>query len=116
MSDIVISTRVRLARNLKEYPFPCRLGKQGCEKVIESVRDALLNGNSAIASDFNFIKMSELEPQQSVSLVEKHLVSPEFISNAEGRALLLSKDESLSIKKKKKSLVTAMLTIRGIFT
>ena len=97
MSDIVISTRVRLARNLKDYPFPCRLGRQGREKVIESVRDALINGNSAIAGDFKFIKMSELDPQQSVSLVEKHLVSPEFISDPEGRALLLSKDESLSI-------------------
>ncbi len=97
MSDIVISTRVRLARNLKDYPFPCRLNRQGREKVIESVRDALINGNSAIAGDFSFIKMSELDPQQSVSLVEKHLVSPEFISDSEGRALLLSKDESLSI-------------------
>ena len=84
MSDIVISTRVRLARNLKDYPFPCRLGKQGREKVIESVRDALQGGNSAIAGDFSFIKMSELEPQESVSLVEKHLVSPEFISSGEG--------------------------------
>ena len=92
MSDIVISTRVRLARNLKDYPFPCRLGRQGREKVIESVRDALINGNSAIAGDFKFIKMSELDPQQSVSLVDKHLVSPEFISDPEGRALLLSKD------------------------
>lgn len=97
MSDIVISTRVRLARNLKDYPFPCRLGTQGREKVIESVRDALINGNSAIAGDFRFIRMSELDPQQSVSLVEKRLVSPEFISSSEGRALLLSKDESLSI-------------------
>ena len=60
MSDIVISTRVRLARNLKDYPFPCRLNRQGREKVIESVRDALINGNSAIAGDFSFIKMSEL--------------------------------------------------------
>lgn len=96
-SNVVISTRVRLARNLKDYPFPCRLSTQGREKVIEKVRDALKNSNSPIASEFSFIKMSELTPQQSVSLVEKRLVSPEFISDTEGRALLLSKDESLSI-------------------
>ena len=32
MSNEVISTRVRLARNLKDYPFPCRLSEQGRKK------------------------------------------------------------------------------------
>ena len=36
MSDnSVISTRVRLARNLKDFPFPCKLSPDGMEKVIE---------------------------------------------------------------------------------
>ena len=78
MSNVVISTRVRLARNLK-------------------VRDAVKNGNSVLADDFSYIKMSELDPRQSVSLVEKRLVSPEFVSDTAGRALLLSSDERLSI-------------------
>ena len=97
MSNVVISTRVRLARNLKNYPFPCKLSRQGREEVIEKVRDAVKNGNSVLAKDFQFIKMSELDPRQSVSLVERRLVSPEFISDTEGRALLLSSDNSLSI-------------------
>ncbi len=96
-SDVVISTRIRLARNLKDYPFPCRLSAQGREKVIDNVKSAVKNSNSPVASDFSFIKMSELSSQQSVSLVERRLVSPEFISDSERRALLLSKDESLSI-------------------
>ena len=96
-SEVVISTRIRLARNLKDYPFPCKLGEQGREKVIEKVKSAVKDGHSAIASDFSFIKMDALTPQQSVSLVERRLVSPEFISDTKGRALLLSSDESLSI-------------------
>lgn len=51
----------------------------------------------SIASDFNLIKLDDLTEAQGVSLVERHLVSPEFISETEGRALLLSKDESMSI-------------------
>ena len=97
MSNVVISTRVRLARNLKNYPFPCKLSQQGREEVIEKVRDAVKNGNSVLADDFSYIKMSELDPRQSVSLVEKRLVSPEFVSDTAGRALLLSSDERLSI-------------------
>lgn len=97
MSNEVISTRVRLARNLKDYPFPCRLSEQGRKKVIEKVTSAIRDSNSSIASDFNLIKLDDLTEAQGVSLVERHLVSPEFISETEGRALLLSKDESMSI-------------------
>jgi protein arginine kinase len=93
----VISTRVRLARNLKDYPFPCKLSQQGKDKVIELVKKAITESNSAIANDFHFIRISDLNPRQAVSLVERRLVSPEFISESEGRALLLSKDESISI-------------------
>lgn len=96
-NDVVISTRVRLARNLKDYPFPCRLSAQDKEKVIKKVKNAVENSNSPISKDFSFIRMSELTPQQGVSLVERRLVSPEFISESQGRALLLSKDESISI-------------------
>ena len=96
-NDVVISTRVRLARNLKDYPFPCRLSTQDKEKIIEKVKSAIENSNSPISKDFSFIRMSELTPQQGVSLVERRLVSPEFISESQGRALLLSKDKSISI-------------------
>ena len=97
MSGIIISTRVRLARNLKDYPFPCKLSIQGRNKVSELVRTAIMQSNSALQNDFDYIKLGELSPTQSVSLVEKRLVSPEFISDTSGRALLLSKDNSLSI-------------------
>lgn len=114
MSEVVISTRVRLARNLKDYPFPCRLGAQGKEKVIESVRDALINGNSAIAGDFKYIKMSNLDQRQSISLVEKRLVSPEFISDAEGRGLLLSSDESLSLMLNEEDHIRLQVIKKGL--
>lgn len=95
--SVVISTRVRLARNLKDYPFPSRLSQQGAQKVIEKVKSAIENSNSSIASDFSFIKLDNLTPAQGASLVERHLVSPEFISDTVGRALLLSRDNSISI-------------------
>lgn len=97
MSDIVISTRVRLARNLKGYPFPCKLSSQGRAEVIDKVHAAISQSNSALQNDFSFVKLSDLTPLQGVSYVEKRLVSPEFISDSSGRALLLSSDESLSI-------------------
>lgn len=69
MSNEVISTRVRLARNLKDYPFPCRLSEQGRKKVIEKVTSAIRDSNSSIASDFNLIKLDDLTDFSSTSAI-----------------------------------------------
>ena len=113
-NDVVISTRIRLARNLKDYPFPCKLNSQGREKVIEKVRDAVKKSNSPVASDFSFIRMSELTSSQSVSLIEKRLVSPEFISETDGRALLISKDECFSIMINEEDHIRLQVITKGL--
>ena len=69
-SDVVISTRVRLARNLADMPFPNRMTPDQKAAVERRVRDAILSGNSAIASDFDFVQMDDLSNEQAVSLVE----------------------------------------------
>lgn len=83
-SDVVISTRVRLARNLADMPFPNRMTPDQKAAVERRVRDAILSGNSAIASDFDFVQMDDLSNEQAVSLVERHIVSPEFICKRKG--------------------------------
>ena len=93
--DVVLSTRIRLARNLREYPFPAKLDSAGRQAVNGLIKDAATaDGNP---DNFYYIKMDELTKAQAVSLAERHLVSPEFASSAEGRALLLTPDESVSI-------------------
>ena len=96
-SDVVISTRVRLARNLGEYPFPVKMSGDQREKVEQAVRDAVMRGNSAIAQGFRFVSLDDISQNEAVSLVERHLVSPEFISAPHGRGLLLTQDETISI-------------------
>lgn len=96
-SDVVMSTRIRLARNLQEYPFPARLDVKGENQVCEKVRDALFGGNSHMKDEFAYIKMDSLSETEAVALAEKHLISPEFASERAGRALILNKDESVSI-------------------
>lgn len=95
--DVIVSTRVRLARNLKEYPFPCRLDSAQREEVAKKIHEALLHSNSAIADSFQFINMQQMSEEEAVSLVERHIVSPEFASDRQGRYLLLTADEAVSI-------------------
>lgn len=92
--DIVLSTRVRLARNLSEYPFPARLSENQKKAIGNTVKDILI-GEADF--DLDFIDMSALSAVETVSLAEKHLISPEFASDTTGRSLLLSKDEDISI-------------------
>lgn len=92
--DIVISTRVRLARNLEDYPFPCRLTVKGKEKVCEEIKNAILADDNW---GFGYTQMKDFTRAQAVSLAERHLISPEFASDRAGRALLLTDDEAVSI-------------------
>lgn len=89
--DICLSTRVRLARNITQYPFPARLSAEQKREVGEAVREILKD------ESLQFIDMTSLSPAQTVSLAEKHLISPEFACDTQGRSLMLSEDEDISI-------------------
>ncbi len=95
-SDVVISSRVRLARNLKDYPFPHRMSRQQEAEVVGIVRDSILN-NSKSGMEFTFINMNEISPLDRQAMVEKHLISPEMTESGSFRGLLLSSDEKVSI-------------------
>jgi protein arginine kinase len=93
--DIVLSTRIRFARNIDEYPFPSKLDIEGRRRVSRAVHDAVMGSSGG--SDFSYIEMSSLSRSQAVSLAERHLISPEFACAGEGSALLITNDESVSI-------------------
>ena len=94
--EVVVSTRVRIARNIADFPFPCRLTPEKGADVVEKARAALLDGRED-AQDFDFYDMQKLTPACAMSFAERHLISPEFAKNRVGRALILSKDERISI-------------------
>lgn len=93
-NDVVINTSIHLARNIRKYPFPGRLTLPEKLKVNSVIKDAadLIDGYS-----FNYAEMKTLSQSEVVSLAERHLVSPEFASSRDGRALLLTEDEAVSI-------------------
>ena len=93
-SGAAISSRVRLARNLKGYPFPERLDGRDRARVIVAVRGALEN---AVTPELSYYDMTELTGDTAVALAERHLISPEFALDDRPRGLLISDDESVSV-------------------
>lgn len=97
MGDVIVSTRIRLARNLKKYPFPYKLNINEKKDINKIVTDVLVGGNSVLSNRFKVIDLDKLNEINLVSLVERHLVSPNFISNKDSGRLLLLDDETVSI-------------------
>ncbi len=95
--DVAVSTRVRLARNLRREVFPGRASAEQKVRVARQVRDALLDGNSVLAGSFRFLPLEELSPGAAASLAERHLISPAFAAGGPGRAVLVSEDESICV-------------------
>ena len=93
-NDVVISTSIHLARNIKQFPFPASLSMQDKLKVNSVIKNATDELNDYF---FNYYEMKTLSQAEVVSLAERHLVSPEFASSRDGRALLLTEDEAVSV-------------------
>lgn len=93
--DVVISTRIRLARNLSNTPFPAGLSAEQKREVSNKVHDAL--SKSGLVSDYDYLQMNNMPPRDAMSMVERHLISPEFAQCIDGSTLFLKKDESASI-------------------
>ena len=96
-SDIVVSTRIRLARNLKGLPFPSRMTDSQRQELKAKVKSAICDSNTPYAKSLKFIDMADIPENEIYAMVERHTISPEFAKNPEGRAIILSEDESISI-------------------
>lgn len=94
--DVVLSTRVRLARNIAAYPFPAQWNDQTASKVIGAVRDAVMGKNSEFARSFEFLNLDNAMETDKLVLVEDHLISREMLQG-KNKALLLNKDTTISI-------------------
>jgi len=94
-SDIVISSRVRLARNLKDVPFPHLLSEAESVKIVNDVHDSIRR-NPALSSKIELFNMNELSNEQRLLLSELHLISPDMTNYLKG-AVIINQDETMSI-------------------
>ena len=94
-NDVVFSSRVRLARNLAGYPFVDRLSVFDREKIISSFREAT---EKLLEPDcYMMLPASGLSQADLLCLLERQLVSREFLDGEEERAVLIDRSENFSI-------------------
>lgn len=89
--DVAISSRVRIARNINEYPFPIKLNPEGRKKVIDIINNAVKSGGNSENDENNgyeFINFSEISPLETGALMEKRVVSLDFVKNPGEKELI----------------------------
>ena len=90
-SDVAISTRVRIARNLAGYPFGDRLDDAKKKEIIKKV-DSAYKGK-----EWKYTDMASLSEAGRQSLADRHLISREFADWPEGTQLIQNRDEDVNI-------------------
>lgn len=94
-ADVVVSSRIRLARNLAGFPFVARASEVQRREVVELVRRAL--GADPGAPALEWLIMSQASAHRRQLLVERHLVSRNLAGTEIACAVGLSRDERLSV-------------------
>jgi protein arginine kinase len=92
--DVILSSRIRLARNLKKYKFPNRSNYEEKKELIASLKREL---DFLIDSGFDFYLMSDLSEIEREVLHEEHLISQGHTESSETKALFLDNSKHLSI-------------------
>lgn len=91
--SVVVTTRIRLARNFADYPFPNRL--KNVVQAREIVR--LIAAELKHTDTFDQYDMNNIPPERAAFLKERNLVSRDLIENRRISAAFISRDESISV-------------------
>lgn len=105
--NIIISSRVRLARNLDGYLFPNKMKK-------EEAREIMSNIFNSLGDDFTCLKTAEISRDDSEAYVEKHLISRDLIDNIGFSGVALSEDHSVSIMVNEEDHLRLQCIMRGM--
>ncbi|TYR78490.1 protein arginine kinase [Priestia megaterium] len=96
-SDIVLSSRIRLARNLTNYLFPTLFSQQQAVEVVKQFEKVFQTVGKENKRYLHLLKMNELKSLEKRVLVEKHLISPNLAEAENEAACFLSEQEDFSI-------------------
>lgn len=94
-SDIVISSRVRLVRNIKGIPFTPKCKNEDFKKVYDIMKE----NSPLLGYGLKFIDLKDLDDITKYSLAEKHLINTDFAKSKNPyAAIIINDDEDICIE------------------
>ncbi|HBS59327.1 MAG: protein arginine kinase [Bacillota bacterium] len=113
-NDIVLSSRIRLARNIGVIPFPNRATEEQLNQVVETVKNSVGDLTKETGTAFMFLDLDKISPLERFVLVEKHLISPVHAQEAKHRGLLTGADGVVSIMVNEEDHLRAQVILPGL--
>lgn len=110
-SDIVLSSRIRLARNLENVPYPNRASAEEKATVSKSVIEAISQQNEI---KLHYIDLADLPEVEREVLVEKHLISPIHAKEGMEKGVLLNDNETISVMINEEDHLRIQVLIPGL--
>lgn len=108
-NSTIISTRIRLARNVDGLPFPHKLTEMPARQIIDRVSQAV-----APVDRFSRYDMSNISALESTILQEKHLISPDLLKGSPFGSVLISADENVSIMVNEEDHIREQVILSGL--
>ena len=91
--DVVVSTRLRIARNIEKYKFPNLMSMSESDDLTKEILNAVKDSKDI----YNFYRMVDLSDIERFVFVENHLISPSLLERKEKSSFLLREDEKVTI-------------------
>lgn len=108
--DVVVSTRIRVARNIDNYKFPSLIEGEEAEKVIEDILKALEN----VDGSYSFYRNSNLDEVERNVFVEKHLISPNLSKEVKYGSFFVKEDERATIMVNEEDHIRIQVLLPGL--
>lgn len=91
--DVVVSSRMRLARNLSDHAFKSRLREGEAERLESHLREVL----GELGDGLQYVSMNALQPTEREVLFERHLISAEHVHDKNPRGVAFTNDGMTSV-------------------
>ena len=86
--DVVLTTRIRLARNVSGYNFPNNMIKKQKEEIVKLIKDKLKD-------KYTILDLDNIDDITKMSLVETHTISKELVQST-GSALIIDEKNNIT--------------------
>ena len=92
--DVVVSTRIRLARNLEDYRFPEKISIEDADSMMDKIM-GVIKGN--LKGNYDYFKITDLDRVERKGFIENHIISPTLLRYPNKSGFFLRDDETVNI-------------------
>lgn len=96
-SDVILTSRIRLARDLDHFPFPHLMNAQQSHLAADEITQSFFENDSERKRNYLVVDLDGMSEEDQQALAEKRLISPDLAQNGKNRRVIISRDESVSI-------------------